>query len=86
MGGGQALPESVRKNLAVTLATVPHAFSVLCYVDGAPAGLINCFEGFSTFKCLPLVNIHDIVVHRNFRGLGLSQKKASVVGIYLTVN
>ena len=43
MGGGQALPESIRKNLAVTLATVPNAFSVLCYVDGTAAGLINCF-------------------------------------------
>lgn len=79
MGGGQALPDSVRKSLAMTLATVPNAFSVLCYVDDKPAGLINCFEGFSTFKCRPLLNIHDIVVHRNFRGLGLSQKMLQLV-------
>jgi ribosomal protein S18 acetylase RimI-like enzyme len=43
------------------------------YVDGEPAGLINCFEAFSTFKCKPLVNIHDVVVEKNFRGLGVSQ-------------
>ena len=79
MGGGQPLGDFVLKNLAATLATVPNAFSVLCYIDGKPVGLINCFAGFSTFKCRPLLNIHDIVVHRNFRGLGVSQKMLNLV-------
>jgi len=47
--------------------------SLLCYVDGKPAGLVNCFEGFSTFSCKKLLNIHDIAVLEEFRGLGLSQ-------------
>ena len=51
-----------------------HAFSVLAFVGGEPAGLVNCFEGFSTFACRPLVNVHDVVVKEPFRGLGLSQK------------
>jgi GNAT superfamily N-acetyltransferase len=55
------------------LARRPHAFSILAYVNGEPAGLINCFEGFSTFKCRPLVNIHDVVVLSDYRGRGLSQ-------------
>mmetsp|Transcript_3138 Transcript_3138/g.7150 ORF Transcript_3138/g.7150 Transcript_3138/m.7150 type:complete len:213 (-) Transcript_3138:165-803(-) len=38
-----------------------------------PAGLINCFEGFSTFAARPLVNIHDVFVLREFRGNGISQ-------------
>ncbi|MFT4924187.1 MAG: ribosomal protein S18 acetylase RimI-like enzyme [Phenylobacterium sp.] len=74
MGGGTGLAEEVKANLAATLAKIPHAFSVICYVDGKPAGLINCFEAFSTFKCKPLVNIHDIVVVNEFRGRGLSQR------------
>jgi ribosomal protein S18 acetylase RimI-like enzyme len=37
-------------------------------------GLINCFEGFSTFKCKPLVNIHDVVVIDGYRGQGVSQR------------
>jgi GNAT superfamily N-acetyltransferase len=73
MGGGQALPSFVQKNLALELAKVPNAFSVLCYVDGKPAGLTNCLQGFSTFKCKPLINIHDVVVVSGFRGNQISQ-------------
>jgi len=74
MGGGTALTDHVQKNLATELSKLPHAFSVICYVDGKPAGLINCFEAFSTFKCQPLINIHDVTVMDEFRGLGISQK------------
>lgn len=79
MGGATALNPSVRDNLANELAKLPHAFSVICYVDDKPAGLINCFEAFSTFKCKPLVNIHDVVVYAKYRGLGLSQKMLQYV-------
>ncbi len=61
-------------SLATELSRRPHAFSVLCYIDGRPAGLVNCFEGFSTFRCKPLVNIHDVVVIDEFRGRGVSRK------------
>lgn len=74
MGGGKPLSEHTKSNLASELSKRPHAFSVLCYVDGRPAGLANCFEAFSTFKCKPLINIHDVVVHPDFRGLRISQK------------
>ena len=39
----------------------------------APVGLINCFEGYSTFKAQPLLNVHDIVVHPRVRGQGIGQ-------------
>lgn len=74
MGGGNGLDEYVKKNLAAELAKRPYAFSVLCYVDNKPAGLANCFEAFSTFKCKPIVNIHDMVVANEFRGQGISQR------------
>ena len=35
---------------------------------GQPVGLVNCFEGFSTFACQPLVNVHDVVVLASHRG------------------
>ena len=38
-----------------------------------PAGLINCFEGFSTFAAKPLVNIHDVYVKTEYRKQGISQ-------------
>jgi len=74
MGGGTPLSTDVKLNLVSELAKTPHAFSILCYVNGLPAGLANCFIGFSTFKCSPLINIHDFIVLSKFRGNNLSQK------------
>jgi ribosomal protein S18 acetylase RimI-like enzyme len=74
MGGTQSLSLDSRQQLAIELAKRPHAFSVLAFVGGEPVGLVNCFEGFSTFACRPLVNVHDVVVIAAFRGRGISQK------------
>ena len=73
MGGGAALPEAVKQSMVAEMAKVPGAFSVLAIIDGKAAGLINCFMGFSTFKAKPLINIHDVIVGEEFRGLNLSQ-------------
>lgn len=72
MGGAEALTEATKQNLVAELSKRTFAFSVLAYCDGIPAGLLNAFEGFSTFACQPLVNIHDISVHQDFRGCGIS--------------
>ena len=74
MGGGQPLNENVKDNLVKKLSKLPHAFSVIAYADGLPAGLVNCFEAFSTFSCKPLINIHDLIVLNEYRGKGISQK------------
>ncbi len=74
LGGGEPLSEFTKSNLMAELAKLPHAFSVLCYTDEVPVGLANCFTGFSTFKCKPLVNIHDIVVLEAFRGRGIGPR------------
>ena len=79
MGGGTLLSDHVKDNLVQELSDLPQAFSVLCYVDRKPAGLINCFEAFSTFQCKPLINIHDVVVAAHFRGLGISQLMMAAV-------
>lgn len=79
MGGGEPLPELVRTTLVGRLAALPHAFSVLCFVDGLPAGLVNCFEGLSTFEARPLVNIHDVIVSTAHRGKGISQQMLAEV-------
>jgi ribosomal protein S18 acetylase RimI-like enzyme len=73
MGGGKPLDTEVKNNLVKELAKLPFAFSVIAYIDAKPVGLINCFEGFSTFSCKPLINIHDVVVLDEFRGNGISQ-------------
>jgi GNAT superfamily N-acetyltransferase len=39
-----------------------------------PAGVATCFEGFSTFACQPLLNIHDVAVHPAHRGQGIGKQ------------
>lgn len=73
MGGGEPLNQFVKDNLAVELSKRDFGLSIIAYIDGQPAGLLNAFEGFSTFACKPLFNVHDIVVLEEFRGLQLSQ-------------
>ncbi|AFY36481.1 GCN5-related N-acetyltransferase [[Leptolyngbya] sp. PCC 7376] len=72
-GGGKGLTEDVKTHLVSRLAKIPHAFSILCYADEKPAGLANAFHVFSTFKAKPLINIHDLIVHADFRRQGVSQ-------------
>lgn len=79
MGGGNPLSDEVKDNLVKELARLPHAFSIIAYLDDEPVGLVNCFEGFSTFVCKPLVNIHDVVVLAKYRGHGISQKMLAKV-------
>ncbi len=74
MGGGVALADQVKNTLVAELAKRDFALSLLAYVDGKPAGLLNAFEGFSTFAAKPLINVHDIIVIKEFRGLQLSQQ------------
>jgi GNAT superfamily N-acetyltransferase len=57
------------------LANFPTAFSVLAYADSTCSlaiGLVNCFFGFSTFRGKRLVNVHDVIVTRDYRGQGVS--------------
>ncbi|UMZ09230.1 GNAT family N-acetyltransferase [Pseudomonas sp. MPFS] len=74
MGGGCSLAVDPLQQLPEELAKRPQAFSVLAFAGGQPVGLVNCFEGFSTFACRPLVNVHDVVVLDAFRGQGLSKR------------
>lgn len=70
-GGGEPLPEVCHRELLTRLAEFPGAFSILAYRGDQPLGLVNCFMGFSTFMCKPLVNIHDVVVSDSARGAGV---------------
>ena len=71
-GGGEALSDFARNNLVSALAARPFFFSVLAFDGDTPVGLINAIEGFSTFACRPLVNVHDVVVAPSHRGRGIA--------------
>ena len=78
-GGGEALSYFARTNLVAELAARPFIFSVMAFDDDSPVGLINAIEGFSTFACRPLVNVHDVVVLPSHRGRGIATRMFAAV-------
>ena len=78
-GGGAPLSDFAKTNLAQELAKRPQAFSVLALDSDEPVGLVNCIEGFSTFACKPLVNVHDVVVLSSHRGQRLGEQMLNLV-------
>ncbi|MFH5882911.1 GNAT family N-acetyltransferase [Halalkalibaculum sp. DA3122] len=74
MGMEEPLPNATRINLIHELAEMPNAFTLLAFRDGAAVGIANCFVGFSTFEGQKLINIHDLAVVPEWRGLGIGKK------------
>ena len=72
-GGGHALGEPVRASLCAVLAARPHYAGWLAFLGEQAVGLINCFEGVSTFRARPLLNVHDIIVSGAFRRRGIGR-------------
>jgi len=84
MGGGEPLSGFAKHNLVSCLAVRAQAFSVLAFEavdEEAPMGLVNCIEGFSTFACKPLVNVHDVVVLPTYRGQRVAERMLELVQV-----
>jgi GNAT superfamily N-acetyltransferase len=73
MGGGSGLSNYAKANLIAELAIRKTARVIIAFVENNPVGLVTCLEGFSTFACQPLLNIHDVIVSAPYRGKGLSK-------------
>ena len=74
MGGGEPLSQFVRTNLVAELAKRPGVYVLLAMHDQEAVGMAICFEGFSTFACKPLLNIHDVIVSAKYRGHGIAKR------------
>ena len=73
MGGGTPLADDVKARLCDELAVLPSAASFIAWIGDEAVGLVNTFEGYSTFKARPLLNVHDIAVLPAQRGRGVGQ-------------
>lgn len=80
-GGGDGLSDFAKQHLVRELAARPQAYSVLAFDGTQPVGLVNCIEGFSTFACKPLVNVHDVAVLASHRGRGIAEQMLALVEI-----
>lgn len=71
MGGGKPLSEATRRDLVPELRRRPWVVTLLALLGDQPVGLLIAMEGFSTFAARPLMNIHDVAVHPEFRSQGI---------------
>ena len=82
-GGNEPLSEYTRTNLINELRKLPtsHVFLARDMENSKEfVGLAMCFEGFSTFACKPLINIHDFYVKPQYRRKGISSSLMFFIG------
>jgi ribosomal protein S18 acetylase RimI-like enzyme len=73
-GGGTCLTDEVKTRLPGLLAQQSHYIGLLAFEGDRPVGLVNAFLGVSTFKAMPLLNLHDIAVEPDRRGAGIGRR------------
>jgi GNAT superfamily N-acetyltransferase len=74
MGGGKPLTKRDQLYLVDGLANHPSSFVLFACCNDTIVGLATCFINFSTFKIKPYINIHDIIVDKQYRGMGVGEK------------
>ncbi|MDR2691139.1 MAG: GNAT family N-acetyltransferase [Dysgonamonadaceae bacterium] len=74
MGGGKRLDENEQVRLVEGLEKHPKSVVILAETDGVFVGLLTAFENFATFAIRPMINIHDIIVLKEYRGKGVGRK------------
>lgn len=73
MGGVKPLTMVEQLRLVDGMSKHPAAFVLFAVLDEEIVGLATCFINFSTFKVKPYLNIHDVIVQKEFRGYGFGR-------------
>ena len=79
MGNGQPLPARVKRDLIPGLQKHPTTLILLALFNDEAVGIAVCFIGFSTFAARPLINIHDLAVLPDRRGMGIGRRLLAAV-------
>jgi ribosomal protein S18 acetylase RimI-like enzyme len=74
MGGGTPLSKLEQLRLVDGLNQHPKAVVLLAETGGVYSGLLIGFENFSTFTAKPMINVHDLIVHPEYRGRGIGRQ------------
>ncbi|MDR1631626.1 MAG: GNAT family N-acetyltransferase [Dysgonamonadaceae bacterium] len=68
MGGGERLTPPQQSRLAEALRQHPKSIVLLACIGEIRCGMLVAFENFSTFTVCPMINIHDVIVLKEYRG------------------
>jgi len=68
MGAGTSLPMDVVARLRRDMPNHPTVHALLAFAGDEAVGFATCFLGYSTFRAMPLLNVHDIAVLPAWRG------------------
>jgi len=79
LGHEKELEATVLENVVDGLEKFPNSIVLLAKTDDRYVGMIICFMGFSTFKAKPLLNIHDILVLKEYRNQSIGNMLLSEV-------
>ncbi|MDE0082216.1 MAG: GNAT family N-acetyltransferase [Gammaproteobacteria bacterium] len=80
-GMGAPLGRAARERLIPALRDHPTTRVLLAWHHQMPVGLAISFVGFSTFEARPLLNLHDLFVRADYRGMGIGRALLSEVEI-----
>ena len=72
-GGGEQLNKLHQLRLVDALNEHPKSIVLLAEIDYVRCGMIVAFENFSTFSVKPMINIHDVIVLKEYRGKGIGK-------------
>ncbi|MDR2027275.1 MAG: GNAT family N-acetyltransferase [Prevotellaceae bacterium] len=79
MGGGNPLSQEEQQLLIEGLESHPKSIVLLARHADIFAGLLTAFENFSTFTARPMINVHDIIVSKEYRGRGIGRKLMNAI-------
>jgi ribosomal protein S18 acetylase RimI-like enzyme len=74
MGGREPMDNQKQKQLIEGMKNHTSGFVLFACLNNNMVGLVTCFINFSTFKAKPYLNIHDVVVLKEFRDMGIGRK------------
>jgi len=74
MGGSEPLTPIEQLRLVDGMANHPSGFVLFVLHSDEIVGLVTCFINFSTFKVKKYLNIHDVIIQKEYRGIGIGRE------------
>lgn len=81
-----ALSVEVAPDLVSQLFQLPYFHGFIAMVGNMSAGFAVCFESYSTYRAKKVLNIHDFMVAKSFRGTGVGKELLQGIEAYARSN